>query len=287
MQKLLVTVLICLAVLPARADTIFGRDGRTIDREELVESLATADIVLLGEVHDHPSHHLTQAWLVEALRPKAVVFEMLTPKDDGPISRYLAGGGAASGIGPLVGWAERGWPDWEIYRPVFEAIREGVRVAGAGVPRAELRKVMATEDLATLAPDPALAPELSRALDPGLRAELEQEMVDAHCGHLPREMAPMMVRAQRLRDATLAAVAARELRAGGPVVVITGNGHARIDRGVPAYLRTLAPGARILSLGQIEAVQLAQVDPVAQPYDYLWITPPHPRPDLCEALKKD
>ena len=46
--------------------------------EETIVRMASADIVLLGEVHDNPAHHITQTELVTRLQPAALVFEMLT-----------------------------------------------------------------------------------------------------------------------------------------------------------------------------------------------------------------
>src|SRR6056297_678930 len=40
----------------------------------------SADIVILGEVHDNRAHHEAQAELVARIEPAAVVFEMLTPE---------------------------------------------------------------------------------------------------------------------------------------------------------------------------------------------------------------
>jgi len=52
---------------------------------------------------------------------------------------------------------------------------------------------------------------------------------------------------------TLADVSLRALRAtGGPVVVITGNGHARMDWGMPALLAEGAPDVSVFALAQGE-----------------------------------
>ncbi len=62
-----------------------------------------------------------------------------------------------------------------------------------------------------------------------------------------------MVDIQRLRDAELAYSALQAFKAqGGPVVVITGNGHARMDWGAPVYLMAAAPSLRVVALGQGE-----------------------------------
>jgi uncharacterized iron-regulated protein len=67
-------------------------------------------------------------------------------------------------------------------------------------------------------------------------------------------MLPRMVSVQRLRDAALAQAALEAIsRFGAPVVVITGNGHAREDWGAPALLRHASPGLAVFSLGQGEA----------------------------------
>ena len=119
--------------------------------------------------------------------------------------------------------------------------------------------------------------------------EVEDEMIAAHCNKLPRQAAGGMVEAQRLRDARFAAAVRRALAEGGGerAVLITGNGHARTDRGVPAYLRQAAPGVSVLSVGMVEMEPGA--DPAADPaitarglpFDYIWFSDPAKRTDPC------
>lgn len=62
-----------------------------------------------------------------------------------------------------------------------------------------------------------------------------------------------MVAAQRLRDAAFARTALQALKeTGGPVVVITGSGHADKFRGMPVALSAAAPNVSVLSVGQVE-----------------------------------
>ena len=66
----------------------------------------------------------------------------------------------------------------------------------------------------------------------------------------------MMVSVQRLRDAALARAASDALKKyGPPVVVITGNGHARTDWGAPYVLEQATPEIKIFALGQGESGQ--------------------------------
>ena len=67
---------------------------------------------------------------------------------------------------------------------------------------------------------------------------------------------------------------------GGPVVVITGNGHARTDWGAPHYVSKAAPGVRVFALGQGEAGKPPEGDFAA-----VVDGPAVDRGDPCEALR--
>lgn len=78
----------------------------------------------------------------------------------------------------------------------------------------------------------------------------EQEMQDGHCGALPPEMLPWFVDQKRFCDAVFAPAALNALDVtGGPIVVITGDGHARTDWGMPAYLTAAARDVAVLNIG--------------------------------------
>ena len=64
------------------------------------------------------------------------------------------------------------------------------------------------------------------------------------------------------------------------VVVITGNGHARRDRGIPAMLALAAPGLTIVSLGQMEGTA-----PPDAPFDLVIVTDAPERGDPCLAFR--
>jgi hypothetical protein len=97
-----------------------------------------------------------------------------------------------------------------------------------------------------------------------------------------------MVEVQRLRDASFASAALRaRATSGGQTVLITGNGHARTDRGVPVYLDAVAPHLRTAAVGLLETQPGAQTldDYAPLPYDFVWFTAPAERPDPCAALE--
>ncbi|MFP4238635.1 MAG: ChaN family lipoprotein [Rhodosalinus sp.] len=263
-----------LAALALPLLAALGAEAEPIAPSEL-STLPTADIVILGEVHDNPWHHENQTAAVAELQPAALVFEMLTPEYAERVTPDLMTD--AEALRATLDWDESGWPDFAMYAPIFAAAPEA-RVFGAAVPREELRGVVMGEGEL---PEDAARWGLDAALPDEQQAEREAMQAEAHCDALPETMLPGMVMAQRVRDAALARKALRALdETGGPVVVITGNGHARTDWGMPAKLARAAPDVSVLSVGQLEA---APED--SAPYDLWLVTPEAERPDPCDAFR--
>ena len=71
------------------------------------------------------------------------------------------------------------------------------------------------------------------ALDDALLTELEA----SHCGLMPKSAFGGMAVAQRFRDGNMASILADAAPGSGQVVLVAGNGHVRLDRGVPWYLK--------------------------------------------------
>ncbi|MEL7468811.1 MAG: ChaN family lipoprotein [Pseudomonadota bacterium] len=261
------------------------RTGQEIDRAALVEALSGADVALLGEVHDNADAHMAQGALVRLLQPVALAVEMIPIAQEADLNAYLADGGETVGIGKAVAWDTLGWPAWDLYRPVFKYFTPGL-IKGAALDRDEVRRSM-TDGAAAIPLDPPMADRLDKPLAEDIQAALEDEMVVAHCGHLPKEMAPGMIEAQRLRDAALASAVLRARAAKvGQVAVIAGNGHTRTDRGVGTYL---GDDLSVLSVGLLEAdigIAPEAVGGSELPYDFVWFVPPAEREDPCAVFKK-
>jgi uncharacterized iron-regulated protein len=272
-------------------------DGDFVDAEAALYRLAEADFVMLGEKHDNPDHHRLQAWLVEGMlalgRKPAVAFEQLTEDREGLLYDHLTLSPLdAAGIGEAVGWAETGWPDWSMYQPIAQAALDAEVPILAANPADALVQGIAgmgeppdAEQRARLGLDEALPAEL--------QAALEQEIVDSHCGYLPAEMAPPMADAQRARDGGMAeriVRAATELPLDG-AILITGNGHARADRGVPLHVLRRAPASTVAGAAIVEVVD-GREEPAAYaedfdgtlPFDFLFFTPRLDDIDPCEKF---
>ena len=229
--------------------------------------IPAADVLILGEVHDNAEHHRNQVLALGLVKPSAVVFEMLTADQAKTARSDVA-----------KAWVDSGWGDFDLYAPIFKAAPQAA-IYGANLPRALLKQAVA-QGAATSFGAEAARYGLADALPPEDQAAREAEQAAAHCNALPADLLPGMVQAQRLRDAALArAVVQAMAETGGPVVVITGSGHARKDQGVPAVLALAAPALSVVSVGQLES------DPGPDgPFDFWIVTPPQPRDDPCAGL---
>lgn len=242
---------------------------------EVLRRLSDADVVFLGEVHDNRHHHANQKRAVAALSPKAVVFEMLTPDQAEKVTPKLLADQRE--LARVLEWDNSGWPAFSMYYPIFAATGNA-QVFGAQVPRDIARAAAMQGDVAVSFGADAENYSLQAELPDTEQALREDMQMQAHCNALPEDMLAGMVWVQRLRDATLArAVVAAIQATGGPVMVITGNGHARTDWGAPSLL---PKDLNVVSLGQFESVPVGP-----EPFDLWVVTTPAEREDPCAAFK--
>ena len=244
---------------------------------QVAARLSKADVIILGEVHDNAEHHRIQAALITALQPAAVVWEMITQAQAATLTPDLLQDSAKTSA--ALDWEASGWTAVELYAPVFAAAQQ-LPHFGALVPRAASQAALQAGVASHFGPDAARF-GLDQALPAAEQAQREADQLANHCNAMPVEMLPMLVDFQRLRDASLAAAVERALQqAGGPVVVITGNGHARRDRGLSVYLARAMPEVAVLALGQMEEGRIEGV------FDVTLSSPAALREDPCLAFAK-
>lgn len=267
--------------------------ARWITEAELLAELATADYVLLGEKHDNPDHHRLQARCIRALAAEghrlSVAFEMLEIDQQTTVDAALTEGLDADAFAAAVDW-ETNWTGWELYREVVTATLEATApIVAANFPREMARRAV-REGLDGLDPRVVSLLGLDEPLEADVHHQLVLELHEAHCGHLPPAMADAMVLAQRARDAQMAerVVAARtdEVQM---VLLVTGTGHARTDRAVPALIQQRDPEATTRSIAFVEvSEELTEPTPAAHdfPFDAVWFTPRVTDEDPCGAFRR-
>ena len=276
--------------------TVWTGDGKQVDFETLLDQARNASNVLIGENHDNPDHHRIQAKIIAALVEQglhpAIVFEMIPPSYQQKLDSFLQQRSPDdSKLGKILDWEERGWPDWNIYRPIAtEAVANGLPMLAGGIER-EFVKRLATEGPDILSPESRKAWGLDQPLDTATRDDLLTELEDAHCGVMPKSALGYMIPVQRARDGALASAMLEGSAKAGSAVMIAGGGHVRKDRGAPVVLSRLDPGASMLTIGlyPVRAEKNAFSDYLdgsdQLPFDYVIFTDASEPKDHCADLK--
>ena len=219
--------------------------GEPVNYEEMVDDLALARVIYLGERHTLVRHHTFQEEIIKGLAARgldlAVGLEMLPTVLQPVLDRYNAGQLSFDELAQEIGWEEI-WNNYEQYRGAIET------AAQAGAPilalnaESDLVRDVAMRGFAGL--DSANADRLPRGINAD-QAEYERElsrvmMVMAHVTG-KTDMLKRMFEAQVTRDETMADAIARFLDSqegrGRAVVVLCGSGHVSYGYGVPSRVR--------------------------------------------------
>ena len=186
--------------------------------------VAGVDALLVGEQHDARGHaHVQERWVATLARQGRLGAVALEMADRGASTTGLPGTASEQEVRQALRWNQEGWP-WERYAPaIMAAVKAGVPVVGANLPRAGNRQAMRDTTLDRLLPETALA--------------AQQEAVRAgHCDLLPAQQVAPMTRIQIARDVAMAQTVASLVKPGKTVVLLAGAGHVREDVGVPLHL---------------------------------------------------
>lgn len=262
--------------------------GRFISKEEFYDAVLLADYIILGETHDNPAHHEIQSDVLQLLldnnRRPAVVMEMLDVSDQPAIDKFISSPRDSAEFNQAVGFAKKGW-DWSLYQPLVEqALEEKLTIRGGNLPRKSLQGLFRGKPV-TDNPELTALLDLAEDFPDSVKEGLRQEIKLSHCGKLPDSMVGGMMQAQTARDAMLAL---QMQNAGKPAIMITGSGHARVDRAVPFFLSQIDADSRILSLGMkgVNAdFQTEQRQSWESLFDFSWYTEAVVREDPCLKFK--
>jgi uncharacterized iron-regulated protein len=189
-----------------------------------VAALLPADAILLGEQHDAPGHQEVHRQVVQALAARNVLAALaIEMAEQGHSTAGLPRGASEASVKAALAWDDDGWP-WSSYAPaVMAAVRAGVAVIGANLPRAQLRAAMADAALDT-------------AVSAGVLQTQREAVRDGHCGLLPESQIAPMARAQIARDRAMAQAVTQAIVPGKTVVLLAGAGHVDEEIGVPRHL---------------------------------------------------
>lgn len=230
-------------------------------------ALLPADAVLLGEQHDAAEHQVIERETVEGLARRgklaALAIEMA---EAGNSAGHLPRDAGEADVKTALSWDDQAWP-WSAYGPVvMAAVRAGVPVVGANLPRDHMKDAMADVSL-------------DAQLDADALAAQRDAVRTGHCNLLPESQIGPMTRIQIARDRSMAQTIIKARVAGKTVLLVSGAAHSAKVLGVPRHLP---------SDMAIRSVQLRAGPAGLEPgnFDAEWATPALPEKDYCAGLKR-
>ena len=259
-----------------------GAAPQAISAEALADAMTRQPVVLLGEVHDNAVQHALRAQALRRLLARGarpvIAFEQIDRDRQGVIDRLRTDDSPDSATRAdriIAAAGAKGW-DWPLYRPyLLLALEYDLPIVGANLSRSQAMRI-ATEGVEAVFDASQRAALGLDEVAPDIERAQEYEIEQGHCGRLPADSLPAMASAQIARDAVLAQSITPYFSRG--VILLTGNGHARRDIGVP---RHLAPRdqARVVAIGLLED-NGRSVDRAGD-FDVSFLTPVQARADPC------
>lgn len=234
-----------------------------------LDALLPADVLLIGEQHNAAEHQQLEQQVIALLAARgllaAVALEMA---EAGVSTASLQPSSTEEQTRHALKWDNKGWP-WAAYGPVvMTAVRAGVPVLGANLPRSRHQDSINDSQLERQLPGPALKVQ-------------QQRIRVSHCDLLPESQLVPMARLQIAKDITMANMLSQAALPGKVVVLLTGSGHADRTLGVPLHLPADL---------RIKAIQLRAGDAAGNKsgaaFNSVWLTPALPEMDYCADLRK-
>ncbi len=230
-----------------------------------LQQLLPADAILLGEQHDAPEHQRIHRLTVEALAAQHTLAVLaLEMASQGQSTETLGADANEDQVRAALAWDNAGWP-WTAYGPVvMAAVRAGVPVVGANLPRARLREAMTDSGFDRLLSGPALKAQ-------------QQQVRAGHCELLPESQISSMTRIQIARDVAMAQTVLKRAVAGKTVLLLAGGAHVDRSLGVAQHL---PPGFKVKAVLLLAEQAPHAIEKIAN-FDQVWFTQPVPPVDYC------
>lgn len=247
----------------------------------MLDTLAQANVVYLGETHDSPADHAAQLEIIQALHQRnpnlAIGMEMFQRPFQESIDQFLAGDITSAQLRQQTEYDRRWGFPWAYYAPILEYARtHQIPVLALNTP-SEITRRVAEKGLPSLTPDQQQWIPPANEIDtehPGYRLLLREIYDQFHVHHGSSADFENFVLAQVLWDETMAAGVAQFLAENSEhqVVVLAGQGHIIYGYGIPdrvARRMEDSPGfmQRSLLLNPSEADLPEGEGAIA---DYLW-----------------
>lgn len=265
-QKLRSLLLIMLLFIVGTASAqvrpayvLFNSKGKKISHKQFLRTVADADVVLFGEQHDNPIAHWLQLVVAKELAargPLVMGAEMIETDDQATLDRYLRGEIDQTAFDTLARLWNNHATDYAALVDLAKA--KGLPFIATNVPRRYARMVSrgGFEALDTL-PQAELAwiAPLPIAFDPTLPRYVYMLTLMGDHG------SPDIVKAQALKDATMAWSIAKYAKPGVRFLHFNGSYHSDYHEGIEWYLKQSNPKLKVVTIATVVPEQLKRLDP--------------------------
>ena len=266
------------AAAPAGLCVLDSAAGTRLSPENFMAVIAGADVVSVGETHDQVKDHQAQLEALKALYAArgekiAVGFEMLNTTLQPVLDDYAAGSLSEAEFLRKADWAKEWGFDFNLYKPIFDFIREkGLKALALNLPKKIVSKIARTGLEALPAEDKLYLPG-------DLKVTTNERYIAFVHGSFDGQMADMFkfenyLAAMSAWNETMGAGMAKFLNAnpGYAGLVAAGSGHVIFNAGIPASIASRAPGLRQVSFYPQPAASCPAALPAGDAglADYVW-----------------
>lgn len=229
---------------------------QTYTSQEILQQLAAANVVYLGETHDSLEDHQAQLKIIRELhrqnRKVAIALEMFQRPFQSAIDQYLAGKITEAELIEQTQYNQRWGFPWEYYAPILRFAKENqLPVLALNTPTEVTRKV-AREGLESLTAEEKQhipAPSEIRTDNAEYR-QILLEIYQQHAsgGHGSSAGFDRFFLAQTLWDETMAETIAQfiTVKPNYQVVVLAGKGHIAYGYGIPSRVARRLSSRKLL-----------------------------------------
>ena len=290
-----VSFLICAAIGPAvaQSDAVVIGASSTTTMERMLDDLSRADVVFVGEEHDHTRGHILELEILKGVRarnPKTMLSLEMFERDVQPVvDEYI--GGYITETHFLQ--SSRPWPNYKSdYRPLVEFCKENtLPVIAANAPRRYVN-IVSRKGQAGLAglPKPSRAYLGRYPYSMDLPAGYDKMLTDLFGGAHGQTGATTgsppptgmsspenMKESQALWDVTMADSIARAIHEhrGWKVMQVNGSGHSDHHFGIVDRLKQMNPRLKVLvvTIRPDAEYPNVQVPKYAGQADFVIVTP--------------
>ncbi len=237
---------------------LFNGEGKRLSHDRMMRTIAGAEVILFGELHNDPVTHWLQLVVAQELAAKGPLVlgaEMVEADDQHTLDRYLRGEIDQAGFDTLA----RLWKNHATdYAPLVELAKgKNLPFIATNVPRRYARAVNrgGFEALDTVpASERVWMAPIPISFDPSLPGYVNMLTMMGDHG------TPDMVKAQALKDATMAHFILRHLEQGTPFLHFNGTYHSDHREGIGWYLLQARPALDLVTIATVKQGQLKKLD---------------------------